>query len=78
MTKLLVLLPVLLRCLKKGCARKKRIKKDDFMPTGTVEVRQFCERHHKTGDKEYPVEYYDARGKELDQKGWTEVYDLNG
>lgn len=59
--------PILLRCLKPKCPRKLRIDRDELMPPGTVEVRQFCDWHTDSGDKEYPQEYYDARGRELDQ-----------
>lgn len=68
--------PILMRCLKPKCHRTKRINKDDFMPNGTVEIRQFCPWHTDGSNKEYPVEFYDKDGKEINGDFYREVHEL--
>lgn len=67
--------PILMRCLTPKCPRTLRINRDDFMPNGTVEVRQPCPWHTKEGDKEYPVEFYDKDGKEIEGDFFREVHE---
>jgi hypothetical protein len=51
-------LPVLIRCLKKGCPRTKRIDRDQHMPPGCTEVHQDCPWHLVEGNKEYEQRYF--------------------
>lgn len=66
---------ILIRCLNPTCAVTVRAWKDDFMPTGTVEIRQYCPDHTPPAPF-YPIEFYDRGGKKLDGTGWTEVHCL--
>uniref|UniRef100_A0A6M3KD93 Uncharacterized protein n=1 Tax=viral metagenome TaxID=1070528 RepID=A0A6M3KD93_9ZZZZ len=58
----------ILRCLKKGCPRTKKIPSEN-LPKGTMEVRSYCPWHEGNGWKDYPEYYYDKDGNEIDSCG---------
>lgn len=70
-----VRLPVLLSCPARNCHSSIRISKDDFMPTGTAEIRQFCPKHR--AGRKGKIEYFDKDGEKLDKHGWDTTYYLS-
>ena len=59
---------LLMRCLKAGCPRKKRVARAlcPDVPKNAVEVHSFCPWHEGSGWKAYPEYFYDAKGHRLD------------
>lgn len=59
---------VLLRCLKKGCPRTKKIDRPADFPKSVVEGHSYCPWHEPHGAKAYPEYWYDAKGKDISEK----------
>lgn len=61
---------ILMRCLKKGCPRTRRVPRPDDVGKNVAEIHSDCPWHEKEGMKAYPEYFYDAKGRELDWETW--------
>lgn len=61
---------ILMRCLKKGCPRTRRIPRPEDVGSNVVEIHSDCTWHAKDGMKAYPEYFFDAEGRELDWQTW--------
>jgi len=58
----------LLRCLKKGCPRTKRVPYSPDIPKKVVECHSYCPWHEPQGAKAYPEYYYDKNGRDISEE----------
>ena len=60
---------VLMRCLKQGCPRTKRVRRsllEAWVPKKAVELHTYCPWHDARCDKGNPEYYFDKKGRRLD------------
>jgi hypothetical protein len=67
---------LLLKCLKPGCPRTRRVSREICrdVPATAVEIRSFCPWHCREGDKAYPEVYFDAAGREVESQTKTSSF----
>lgn len=64
---------ILMRCIKKGCPRTRRLPRPEDVGINVVEIYSYCPWHEKSGMKEYPEYFFDAKGRALDWETWKPI-----